>query len=199
MRKIPKFHLIAWCGNFEERYSFRIVLAIRPKLSWNCAFPQNFHTRKLDEISVFDAVGITVFFYIGPSWCYNKSYYYRSRLPEITWGKKFCFCFRYHTNQQQFLNIFFFINHQKYIAQTKHIFSETEIKASSTLSGNIISLLVLCCSHNQKLLGFLEFFGIISFSQRDHLFSKYAKFTEVPIVFAFGWKHVRLYITEQQM
>ena len=23
--KIPKFHLISWCGNFVERYSFRVV------------------------------------------------------------------------------------------------------------------------------------------------------------------------------
>ena len=30
--------------------------AIRPKLCGNCAFPQNFHTRKLGEISVFYAV-----------------------------------------------------------------------------------------------------------------------------------------------
>ena len=25
MRKIPKFHLISWCGNFVEKHSFRIV------------------------------------------------------------------------------------------------------------------------------------------------------------------------------
>ena len=25
LRKIPKFHLIPWCGNFEERHSFHIV------------------------------------------------------------------------------------------------------------------------------------------------------------------------------
>ena len=43
LRKIPKFQLIFWCGNFVEKHSFR-------------AFPQNFHTRKLDEISVFYAV-----------------------------------------------------------------------------------------------------------------------------------------------
>ena len=42
-RKIPKFHLISWCGNFVERHG-------------NCVFPQNFHTRKLVEISVFYAV-----------------------------------------------------------------------------------------------------------------------------------------------
>ena len=35
LRKIPLFHLI------------------RPKLSGNCAFPQNFHTRKSGEITVF--------------------------------------------------------------------------------------------------------------------------------------------------
>ena len=31
----------------------------RPKLCGNCAFPQNFHTRKLGEITVFYAVFIT--------------------------------------------------------------------------------------------------------------------------------------------
>ena len=30
--------------------------AIRPKLCGNCAFPQNFHTRKLGEITVFYAM-----------------------------------------------------------------------------------------------------------------------------------------------
>ena len=31
LRKIPKFHLISWCGNFEERNSFRIVSGESPK------------------------------------------------------------------------------------------------------------------------------------------------------------------------
>ena len=60
-----KFHLIFWCDNFAERHSFcrvsacfcrvSAVSAIRPKLCGNCAFPQNFHTNKLGEISVFYA------------------------------------------------------------------------------------------------------------------------------------------------
>ena len=41
LRKIPKFHLISWCGNVYH-----------PKLCGNCSFPQNFHTKKSDEISV---------------------------------------------------------------------------------------------------------------------------------------------------
>ena len=41
LRKIPLFYLISWC---------------RPKLCGNCAFPQNFHTRKLGEITVFYGV-----------------------------------------------------------------------------------------------------------------------------------------------
>ena len=45
--KIPKFHLISWCGNLVERHNF---------LCGNCAFSQNFRTRKLGEISVFFAV-----------------------------------------------------------------------------------------------------------------------------------------------
>ena len=36
LRKIPKFHLISWCGN--------------------CAFKQNFNTRKLGKTTVFYAV-----------------------------------------------------------------------------------------------------------------------------------------------
>ena len=32
--------------------------AIRPKLRRNCAFSQNFHTRKLGEISVIDAIDL---------------------------------------------------------------------------------------------------------------------------------------------
>ena len=40
-KKITQFHLISWCGNFAER---------------NYVFPQNFHTRKSGEITVFFAV-----------------------------------------------------------------------------------------------------------------------------------------------
>ena len=35
-----------------ERYSFPIVRANGRKLRGNCAFPQNYHTRKLGEITV---------------------------------------------------------------------------------------------------------------------------------------------------
>ena len=41
--------------NFQCR-QFTIYMHIRPKLCGNCAFPQNFHTRELGEISVFYAV-----------------------------------------------------------------------------------------------------------------------------------------------
>ena len=34
--------------------------ANRPKLCGNCTFPQNFHTKKLGEITVFFAVNYTV-------------------------------------------------------------------------------------------------------------------------------------------
>ena len=34
--------------------------AIRPKLCGNCAYPQNFHTKKLGEIAVFYALVFTV-------------------------------------------------------------------------------------------------------------------------------------------
>ena len=54
LRKIPKFHLISWCGNFVES------TVIRSKLCGNCAFPWNFHTKKLGQIRVFCAVIIIV-------------------------------------------------------------------------------------------------------------------------------------------
>ena len=55
--KNTEFHLIFWCGNFVEGHSF----CIRQKLCRNCAFLQNFHTRKLGEIMVFftGSVGLT--------------------------------------------------------------------------------------------------------------------------------------------
>ena len=34
--------------------------ANRPKLCGNCAFPQNFHTRKVGEITVFSAVEVII-------------------------------------------------------------------------------------------------------------------------------------------
>ena len=40
--------------------------AKRPKLCGNCAFPQNIHARKLDEITVFLAVLVRM------SLCYKK-------------------------------------------------------------------------------------------------------------------------------
>ena len=48
-RKKTKFHLISWCGHFVEKHSFRRVSEF---LCGSCAFPQNFHTRKLGEITV---------------------------------------------------------------------------------------------------------------------------------------------------
>ena len=53
LRKIPKFHLISWCGNPVESRSFRQVSRNSPKLYGKCAFPQNFHTSKLGDTSVF--------------------------------------------------------------------------------------------------------------------------------------------------
>ena len=54
-----RFHLISRCGNTVKTYTFTLfvpklwnVRAIRQKLWRNYTFPQNFHTRKLGEISV---------------------------------------------------------------------------------------------------------------------------------------------------
>ena len=57
--EIPKFHLISWCGNFEERHNFHRVLRNSSEISRNCAFPQNFHPHQdLVKILVFYAVKV---------------------------------------------------------------------------------------------------------------------------------------------
>ena len=50
--KIPKFHLISWCGVCEN------VQCPGENFGW-VAFLQNFHTRKLGEITVIYAVYIS--------------------------------------------------------------------------------------------------------------------------------------------
>ena len=69
LHKIPSFHLTSWCGNFVERHSFRIVSGDSPET----VFPQNFHTMKLGEITVFYVVksnrtrkGAIVFVFVYP-------------------------------------------------------------------------------------------------------------------------------------
>ena len=44
---------VLWKGTVSAWFQ-----ANRPKLCWNCDFPQNFHTRKLREITVFLAVSV---------------------------------------------------------------------------------------------------------------------------------------------
>ena len=49
--------LLKFQCEFRKGYEMRnIVVTIRPKLCGNCAFLQNFHTRKLGEITIFFAV-----------------------------------------------------------------------------------------------------------------------------------------------
>ena len=51
-------------GKFCEKARFPNSFgqfATRPKLCGNCAFPQNFHTRKLGEITAFYAAAIDIF------------------------------------------------------------------------------------------------------------------------------------------
>ena len=43
-----------------ERHSFRVVSGESPETKRNCALPQNFHTRKLGEITLFYAVIVTI-------------------------------------------------------------------------------------------------------------------------------------------
>ena len=56
LQKIPQFHLISWCRNFVERYSFHIISSDSREAIGNCAFPKSFYTGKLGEITVFYAV-----------------------------------------------------------------------------------------------------------------------------------------------
>ena len=61
--KHTEIYLISWCGNFVEKRSLRIVsgdsLETIRKL---CLSPQNFHTRKLRESTVFFPVSILVYY-----------------------------------------------------------------------------------------------------------------------------------------
>ena len=67
---------ILWKGTVSEWFR-----ANHPKLCRNCAFPQNFHTRKLGEITVFYAVSVlwnvlllsSIHLLVRPSVCNAKS------------------------------------------------------------------------------------------------------------------------------
>ena len=52
--EMSKFYLISWCQNFVERHNFHSFG--RTALCGNCAFPQNFHIRKLGKITTFYSV-----------------------------------------------------------------------------------------------------------------------------------------------
>ena len=79
MRKTLKFHLISWCGNFQAKTvkHTQIIRRQKPtnclkvfdhfclKFCGNCAFPQNFYTRKLGKILVFYAVVQTLTMYVS--------------------------------------------------------------------------------------------------------------------------------------
>ena len=52
--EMSKFYLISWCQNFVERHNFHSFG--RTALCGNCAFPQNFHIRKLGNITTFYSV-----------------------------------------------------------------------------------------------------------------------------------------------
>ena len=49
-------------------------LAIRPKLWGNCSFPQNFHTRRLGEITIFFIVFVTQETFFGRTEHFQKQY-----------------------------------------------------------------------------------------------------------------------------
>ena len=56
LRKISKFHLMSWFGNIMETQFSQSFGWYTRKLCGSCAFPENFYTRKLGEITVFYAV-----------------------------------------------------------------------------------------------------------------------------------------------
>ena len=60
LRKISKIHLISWCVKFHliswcVKFQLISWCANHPKLCGNYAFPQSFHTKKLNEITVINA------------------------------------------------------------------------------------------------------------------------------------------------
>ena len=65
-----------------ERHSFRD----RPKLCGNCAFPQNFHTKKLGEITVFYAVCVELINFYSPG-NHQKTYGFPMNLGvlQVNW------------------------------------------------------------------------------------------------------------------
>ena len=60
---LPNFLVWIFCGKAQFR-------ANRLKLCGNCAFPQNFHTRKLDEELVFFAVSVSLEFFSDLTDCF---------------------------------------------------------------------------------------------------------------------------------
>ena len=56
-QKIPWFHLVSWCGSFVERDSFSIASVNSPETMQKPCLPQNFHTRKLGEFTLFSQWG----------------------------------------------------------------------------------------------------------------------------------------------
>ena len=49
LHKIPKFHLISWCGNFKERHSFRVVSGDSPETMRKLYLSQKFPHQKIRE------------------------------------------------------------------------------------------------------------------------------------------------------
>ena len=72
--RVKKFRLNVKTENTCGQCS--IYPTIRPKLRGNCAFPQNFHTRKLGAISVFYAV-------LNTENCFSKFHVLRNAFIEV--------------------------------------------------------------------------------------------------------------------
>ena len=126
LRKIPKFYLISWCGNFVESHGF----------FWeNCAFPQNFHTQKLGKILVFCAVYLGENSPIPPLFAAMKTNNSMSRTVTISlaaWNLLICLIFFAFLNLlylvlffSLFFNIIYLTFFKQHLIFRKYVFKQT--------------------------------------------------------------------------
>ena len=64
LRKIPKFNLTSWCGNFAGKLSFRRVYGDSTETLRKLYFTKNFHTIKFGELFAFCTVLVTAWIII---------------------------------------------------------------------------------------------------------------------------------------
>ena len=120
--KISKFHLISWCGNFEERHSFRIVSDESSETMRKLRLSSKFHARKLGAISVFYAVKV-VFWTSYSIETYvmliQSNVYFTPRFTSKCLTLSSCFSFAREINLGR--NIFFHIAVQTSVISTASV------------------------------------------------------------------------------